>query len=278
MKNTYYKAGDKAVAINYKVGSSTMARAIISAFQPEFEALITTPHGDGNGTAYPTGKTADDFLWHGAAEKVPAEDVKLAYLLVREPVEKFRSACQMSRVESVDDKLAVLEAGDNRDGHFFTQARFLETPCKLYKFPEQLDDMAADVGLSLPLPVINESGHLVPGEKPTLSDAQIARVKAIYADDVRLFNTITSAGILSDSLPTEEELSAATVLGAHAATAAAFNSLSAGKQALLEPVRAAVERAIMESDFAKAKDIIATMPSLYAGMDADRAMFLALFQ
>ena len=61
------------------------------------------------------------------------------------------------------------------------------------------------------------------------------------------------------------------------AAAAAFKSLTPGKQALWEPVRAAVAAALQKGDFASAKTIIETVPSLYSGMETDRATFLALF-
>jgi hypothetical protein len=62
------------------------------------------------------------------------------------------------------------------------------------------------------------------------------------------------------------------------ASAAAFESLSLGKQALWEPVRVKVADFIQKGDFASAYQTIATVPNLYDGMDADRTMFLALFQ
>jgi len=59
--------------------------------------------------------------------------------------------------------------------------------------------------------------------------------------------------------------------------AAAFGSLSAGKQALWEPVRVAVSKAIMTGDMAKALDILSTVPVIYEGAEVDRQMFLNLF-
>jgi hypothetical protein len=62
------------------------------------------------------------------------------------------------------------------------------------------------------------------------------------------------------------------------ASAAAFGALPLGKQALWEPVRAKVAAFILAGDFASAYQTIATVPSLYEGMEIDRAAFLALFQ
>ena len=63
----------------------------------------------------------------------------------------------------------------------------------------------------------------------------------------------------------------------HDAAAAVFESLPIGKQALWQPVRAAVAAAILLGDMEKAKEILVTVPALYADAEEDRAKFLALF-
>jgi hypothetical protein len=87
--------------------------------------------------------------------------------------------------------------------------------------------------------------------------------------------------------PTEAELQAAldSIAGeatqkqaAWDAAAAAFATLPLGKQALWEQIRARVAEFIQAGDFASAYQTIATVPSLYAGMEEDRATFLALFK
>ena len=62
------------------------------------------------------------------------------------------------------------------------------------------------------------------------------------------------------------------------AAAAVFEAMPLGKQALWEPVRVKVAAFIQAGDFVSAATTIATVPTLYEGMDADRAMFLALFK
>ena len=87
--------------------------------------------------------------------------------------------------------------------------------------------------------------------------------------------------------PTEDQLAAASAQAealaaarqsAWSAAAAAFEALPLGKQALWEPVRAKVAEYIASGDFTAAYTTIATVPTLYEGMEADRAAFLALFQ
>ena len=83
--------------------------------------------------------------------------------------------------------------GFTRDAHFWLQSRLLEgNLIKLYRFPSDLDALATEAGLSLPLP--NIDGDNDSGAKPVLSQAQVARVQAIYADDIALYESITEAG------------------------------------------------------------------------------------
>jgi hypothetical protein len=65
---------------------------------------------------------------------------------------------------------------------------------------------------------------------------------------------------------------------AYDAADAVFNSFSKGKQALWEPVRAAVAQAILAGDVATAIEILKTTPPIYEGAEADRNLFLALFE
>jgi hypothetical protein len=190
MNTRYFITPNHSIALNFKVASSSIARAVIAAFNPEKESLITTPHGNGNGTAYPEGKDADSIRWHSLAES-EQEPTKPVMLLVREPVEKFRSACSESGVTDIDAKLTALESDWGRDAHFWSQSRLLKGAGALYVFPEHLEQFAADAGLAYPLPLIPSVPR---AEKPDLTESQLARIAVIYADDVMLFNSITTAG------------------------------------------------------------------------------------
>lgn len=196
MKSLYYNTPDKAIAVNFKVGSATIARAVIRDHQLDTESLLTTPHGGGSGTAYPEGKSADDMRWHGFVDKCEAFDKPTTLLLVRDPLEKFRSACAEDGITDVDAHLDWLEANPHSGQrvHFWPQSRLLQgNTVKLYKFPEQIDDLATEAGLTLPLP--NIAGSNPP--KPTLTAEQTVRVEALYAGDITLYNSITEAGMLT---------------------------------------------------------------------------------
>tara|TARA_B110000967_G_C18738102_1_gene486243 strand:+ start:86 stop:955 length:870 start_codon:yes stop_codon:yes gene_type:complete len=194
MKTIYLNAGDAAIALNFKVGSATLARSVIQTYQPELESILTTPHGDGNGTAYPEGMSVDTIRWHGKVSKCDPSDKGVVLLIVRDPVEKFRSACAEDNITDVGLHLDWLESNPEmpRRMHFWPQSRFLQSvDAKLYRFAEDLDALATDAGLTLPLPNITGE-HNRP--KPDFTPDELVRVQAIYADDITLFESITEAG------------------------------------------------------------------------------------
>jgi hypothetical protein len=182
MKSAYFDTGIAAVAVNLKAGSASIARAIIAAHHPAVEAAIQA-------AAYPAGKGPENTRWQGICPKVAPADRAHVLMAVRDPVERFRSACAERGVD-VDTILDSLEADWGRDPHFWPQARLVVDGCKVYRFEDQLNDFAADAGLAWPLPNIHSSE----GTKPALTDAQEARVLALYADDQQLYDSIEEAG------------------------------------------------------------------------------------
>jgi hypothetical protein len=103
-------------------------------------------------------------------------------------VERFRSACAETD-RKVEEILSKIESGEPYNNHFWPTSRLLINGIKLYRFEADLDRVALELGLQLPLPVIATNGT-----KPNLTSKQIARVQAIYADDIALYNSITEAG------------------------------------------------------------------------------------
>jgi hypothetical protein len=184
----YFITPDYSVAFNAKAGSSTLARAIIAGFHPEQENLIQT-------AAYPEGKGPDtnQVQWLCPKEKEPSKPV---VLVVRAAVDRFRSAMSQTNQTDVDAALSALEEDGEiqfprrmrklrADVHFRHQHELLQggTAFRL----EDLDEAAAYIGLSLPLPTINEARR----PKPNLTPEQEARVLAYYAADAALYESIT---------------------------------------------------------------------------------------
>jgi hypothetical protein len=200
MKSKYIKAGDKVLALNFKAGSASLIRAIVQAHYPELEETIT------NQTHYPDGQDANSSRWHYLVDKTENPTVPVV-LVVRNPVERFRSACAETRTVDVDALLGKMEAGEPVNNHFWPTSRLLVDGCKLYRFESDLDDVATELGLTLPLPNIAGTGT-----KPDLTPEQLARVEAIYADDIALYDSITTVGQVYVAPPvpaTEEDKEAA---------------------------------------------------------------------
>lgn len=189
------------IAFNAKVGSSSLARAIIRDFYPEIEAQLQR-------AAFPVGKNPDNTQWQGQCPATDAPD-KQVLVLIREPIARFRSAiAQFNNVDvdlvlaamgtngtvdhsTVNNRISKLNPGQNI--HFSHQNSLLQVKdviVKLYKFPDHLDNLAAEAGLTLPLPIINEAKR----EKPTLTQEQESRILSYYAKDKEIFDSITVAG------------------------------------------------------------------------------------
>jgi hypothetical protein len=183
----YFVTPNHSVAFNAKAASSTLARAIIAAFHPEQENIIQN-------AAYPEGKGPDtsQVQWLCPKEKEPTKPV---VLIVREPVARFRTAMAQANLTDVDAALVSLEQDAEvqfprrrqrlrTDAHFRHQHELLLGGTA---FPlEDLDEAATFIGLSLPLPTINEASR----QKPTLTPEQEARVLAHYAADAALYASL----------------------------------------------------------------------------------------
>lgn len=191
----YYITPNYSIAVNADAASNTLARSIIAAFYPEQETKIQR-------AAYPSGKGPDSFLARGLCptEQKPTKPV---VLIVRDPAERFRSA--LARLGLVDVDAAIDELGRYDDerrplresDHFHHQHLLAKPSARVFRL-ENLDAAATLIGLSLPLPVINEAVR----PKPTLTPEQANRVLAHYAIDQAMYDAIPSGGMTyTPSLP-----------------------------------------------------------------------------
>lgn len=187
----YFICGKKLLAFNGKCGTSTMAWAIIRQFYPETEEYLRTKVKWGKGTV-------DDQMHHAHVPKRTHPDRPVVQIL-RDPVERFRSAVAFLRLEdrkfTVDQILDDLEDETNvvdmqRGGslvnnfHFRYQDNFRGD---ITYFPlNNLQGAADELGIKVPLIKINSA----PTKKPDLTPEQEDRVRSFYADDVRLWESI----------------------------------------------------------------------------------------
>jgi len=133
-------------------------------------------------------KTIVDF--HKVGRPTLGHDRKPALVPIRDAVERFKSAVwQVNRGRSkitVDEILDGLESGTYRNQHFITQSEILSAcdgceSVKLYRFPEDFQQMLTDGGLDPLSQHRNKST-----DKPELTEEQETRVRVLYADDIAL--------------------------------------------------------------------------------------------
>jgi hypothetical protein len=106
--------------------------------------------------------------------------------LVRDPVERFRSACARQGV-SVEEGLTAL----NSDVHFWPleSMGLLTEGVTHFRFPGQINDCAEWLGLETPVPQRNAEPE---ENKPTLTPEQEAAVRVAYSADVALWESLQS--------------------------------------------------------------------------------------
>jgi hypothetical protein len=98
-------------------------------------------------------------------------------LVVRNPIERFRSMVAHRPERTLDEHLANPFYGPLPQGDF---ARY-------FRFEDQLNEAAEWLGLPTPLPQEDATDE---ADKPTLTPEQEARVREIYADDIALWESL----------------------------------------------------------------------------------------
>ena len=182
-------------------GSTTFSRAILNQYYPELLPRLTDCH-------FPPGRTevAPQFICPSVYLPGP-NDTRIA--LIRDPIERFKSgfpraAKGRSVQEVIDSLLNKTEKVVNV--HIAKQSdriKYVENII-LYKFPIAIEAVANELGLIEIPPQENESPD---GEKPDLSQAQIAQLQQYYSEDIELYNKAFSSYDKLANLPIQEQQS-----------------------------------------------------------------------
>ena len=198
------------LAFNAKVGSSTLACAIVNKFYPEKLKKSLDDYEDRWSKYSQSFKDSlppafqrmfnTDYknsicFWQSVAELSREPNLPIL-LAVREPLKRFISTVAYLKL-TVEDTLRSLENDEEillddmmvklrKNTHFLKQSIYNQKETKLYKFPDQLEQLCKDAGLDWPIEKINEGKY----EKPTLTDDQIERVKNYYKEDFTLYNSL----------------------------------------------------------------------------------------
>jgi hypothetical protein len=231
----YYTTPNYSVALNAKVGSSTMARLIIKQFYPKEHQKISYAR-------FPNGITENQKQWHWMCPGSPIPD-KPIVLMVRNPVDRFITACQQINIKFEDvDKAIDSLLNDNA---FLRTREDIETAAQLANIgkvnEKKLETRQNRIDQGLPVRDFKRFGYLrddvhflhqheyiqhdtylfkfpdhlteclnfiginnepitinkAKREKPTLSLDQRNLVENYYNKDIELFNSINQPGQLA---------------------------------------------------------------------------------
>lgn len=199
----YLCAPDLLVALNPKAASSVLAYEIMRTHYPlKFQTLHEKMTAAGHDPQQAT--------WHNICPKTTDYAGKHAIVPLREPIDRFCAAIKQTGHElNIDRVLDELEQPPlplldpqylpvwwqhaQLNIHFLPQTRFQHLPeaasVQYFTVPDQLQALAAAAALPWPLTEMNRSGPL-----PALTDTQLARVSAIYADDITFYNSVAAQG------------------------------------------------------------------------------------
>jgi len=244
MNPKYYNLNGTHIAMIGKVGNTAIGKAILLHLKPYYEI---------KGSEENVAKINNSpGVWQTAPKtETPVNPI----IPVRDPVERFRSACAQDGFTDVDSLLDKLEARERIANafHYRHTSDWLVDGATLYKFPEHIDDIATALGLDeIPQVNDNESNNI---PKPDLTPEQLARVQAIYADDINLYEAITTAGqvwVGPEPDPVEEPLPPL-----HERIKSVFGSLAPEVMAAFLPVASGVEWALNNNQPDAAKALIA---------------------
>jgi hypothetical protein len=161
MGNILRTPNGNAVLMTPRSGSHSLARAALIHYWPELWQ-------DG-GDNHPASLLPVDEGWDGSSVNVG--------IVVRNPVERFRSMCAHRLDRTLEEHLDSPMYGPLPQGTF---ARY-------FRFEDQLDAAAEWLGLPTPLPHEDATDE---ADKSTLTPEQEARVREIYADDIALWESL----------------------------------------------------------------------------------------
>lgn len=144
-----------------------------------WQAIPGDARTPGNGW-HPINATGDTIGSPLAAD----EPVAGLCCLVRDPVERFRSACARQQV-TVEEGLTRRQS----DVHFWPlqEMGLLAEGVTHFRFPDQIDACAEWLGLETPVPQLNDEPE---NGKPVLTEEQAAAVRAAYAADVAAWSVL----------------------------------------------------------------------------------------
>jgi hypothetical protein len=207
----YFVLPHCCIAFNAKVASSALASAIVRKYHPDrLEKALSeyekkwSQFSDEFKASLPESfqrmfrSDMNDSIsfWQNLCTITRNPELPVL-LLIRNPVDRFLSGASYLS-QDIDKLLTALEKDDEeyvleslpikitKNTHFIKQSWLIKGDTRLYSFPEQLQQFCRDAGLEWPLQRVNEGKNI----KPVLTERQIKRIEAYYAEDVELWKLI----------------------------------------------------------------------------------------
>jgi hypothetical protein len=149
-----------AILLTPRSGSHSLALAAMQAFWPEVEV-----------------QTEGHPAWYFGVQEVWIENNENVALVVRNPIERFRSMCAHRPQRTLEEHLAQPAYGPLPKGNFV----------RYFRFENQLNEAAEWLGLPTPLPREDATD---PDTKPTLTPEQEARVRELFSADITLWESL----------------------------------------------------------------------------------------
>jgi hypothetical protein len=195
----YIISPNYSIAMNAKVGSTTLSNVVVRQFYPELVSEVMYNVD----TTKPNWEETPMWQVFCPKEYYPTKPV---VLMVRDPIERFKSALNQTGISNIDD--AVTYIRENRqwqfphlsdthalrdNPHFRKQMSFIKSGITtyLFKFPDHFAQAAAFIGITIDLPNLNHSNHNL-----TLDNRQTNLLSNYYSEDITLFNSISTAGVI----------------------------------------------------------------------------------
>jgi len=151
-----------AIMLTPRSGSHSLALSAMQAFWPDIS--ISAQH-------HPA-------CFFGVQEHWLGDNHNVA-LIVRNPIERFRSMVAHRPERTLEEHLAEPVYGPLPKGSFV----------RYFRFEDQLDAAAEWLGLPTPLPQEDATDSAL---KPDLTPEQEARVREMFADDIALWESLQS--------------------------------------------------------------------------------------
>jgi len=151
---------NNAVMLIPRNGSHSLAISAMRTFWPDI-AISDESH--------PATFFGEEEWWNGANQNVA--------IVVRNPIERFRSMCAHRPQKTLEEHLDNPVYGPLPSGNFV----------RYFRFEDQLNEAATWLGLPTPLPKEDATDE---ANKPILTIEQEIKVREIYANDIKLWESL----------------------------------------------------------------------------------------